>query len=382
MRENKGYGRFLYLLLIAAFAALFTGCGEKSVEGYYEASSIKEDKTTIAGDALDDYGLKDSYIVFEGTKGYLVFMDTVEDFTYDASEKVLKTSYGPINADVGKKKITISDDRVKMVFKKSDDPVPDKPSVASAKPDKDKDKDKDKDDKPFKDDKGDEPSGEDDGIGTSFGEIDPLKEGEFDPAAFDWESFDYNTYDWAADPLGVLGFYAKQSNYTEDEYGKLIFWNGDWYGWWEIDGWTDEWKKLNDYKFDIMANTWYNVETNEAGIRLWDNDTELGLVNGDISGGLFRFGNFRSEEGYFYKQDIAHADWMIDPGMYDHLAYLQIEGRYRDENDDIQFDYTIHLVKWGYRWEDFEEEELPNHWDWYTKLVENGDSMPETMPED
>ena len=156
----------------------------------------------------------------------------------------------------------------------------------------------------------------------------------------------------------------------------VSFWSGGWYGWWEIHAWSDKYDAYEDAKYPILASTWL-TDNGEGGIFLWDSDGALGNVTCSNNGsGLTEYGTMVSESGTFFDGPIEHADWLIDPGLYDHSNYIQIEGHHY-EDDDLQFDYTIHLVKWGEKWDDFNEDELPVDYDWYLDAINNGMSMPE-----
>lgn len=307
-------------LLIAA--CVLAGCkSSKAPEGYYTLTSITEGDTTVKEKNLDEYGLEDSYIVFEeGGDGYLVLLDMPTDFSFDKKKGILETSYGDVKLVNNGKTVTLSDSQVSMEFKKSKEDAPEKP-----------------DDSYVAQNPANPAGGGDD---------------------TDWDE--------------IMGI---------DRSAMETFWNGEWFGWWELNGNINEWDQYEDVKYPVFATTSLDSEGN-GEIYLWDNDGELADVICSNNGyGLTELGTMLSESGSFYDRPLEHADWNIDPGIDQHEGAFQIDAYYRDENGDILFDYTIHLVKWGLPWSDFEKDELPDEYDWYMDLVDRGEPMPDKLPE-
>ncbi|MBR6451812.1 MAG: hypothetical protein IKS87_03835 [Lachnospiraceae bacterium] len=303
--------------LVASVAFFLAGCGSKTPEGYFTLSEITEGDETVKEKDLSDYGMEDSYAVFEDDgDGYLVFMDVPSDFTYDEKNGVLDTDFGEIAIKSDGKTVRLADGQVTLTFKKSKKDAPEKPEMPDA---------------------------------------DYESEGEGD--------------DWT-DPESDPG----------DE-PMLAFWNDDWYGWWELNGMINEWDKLEYIKFSVLATTTLN-DDGTGTIKLWDNDLLLAEVDCSNNGhGLTEYGTMLSEDGYFYEGPLGHADWNIDPGVYDHEDSITIDGNYY-EDGDLAFTYTIHLVKWGSTWDDYDEDELPDDYDWYLDMIDQGEPMPDELPEE
>ncbi len=311
--------RSLLIGAIISFAALaLAGCGSKMPEGYYTLNEITEGDVTVKEKDLDDYGLDESYIVFEEEgDGYLVLLDTPSDFTYDKKHGTIDTPFGEVSIKSDSKTVTLSDSQVTMVFKKSKKDAPEKPDA-------------------------------------------PFAEGAYQGGGED--------IDWD-DAMGI------------DRDALHEFWNDNWFGWWEIDGNINEWDAYEDVKYPVLG--WSTLDEDGNGeIYLWDNDGTLADVYCSNNGfGLTEYGTMLSESGEFYDKELEHADWNIDPGVYDHDNYICIDGTYRNEEGELEFYYTIHLVKWGQEWSDFDEDELPDEYDWYLEMIENGEEMPEELPE-
>ncbi len=308
--------------LIASLAFFLTGCGNKTPEGYYTLSEITEGDETVKEKDLSDYGMEESYAVFEEDgDGYLVFMDVPSDFSYDKKNGTLDTEYGEIAIESDGKTVRLSDGQVLLTFKKSKKDAPEKPEAV---------------DTDYLTDGGD--GGWDD-PGSDAPESDPGDE-----------------------PI-------------------LAFWNDDWYGWWELNGMMNDWDKLDDIKFSVLATTTLD-DSGHGTIKLWDNDTVLAEVDCSNNGyGLTENGTMVSEDGYFYEGPLEHADWNIDPGVYGHENSFTIDGYYY-EDGETAFSYTMHFVKWGYTWDDYDEDELPDDYDWYLDMIDQGEPMPDKLPEE
>ncbi|MBQ7581910.1 MAG: hypothetical protein IJU25_03735 [Lachnospiraceae bacterium] len=328
--------KWIMCALILAAALTFAGCGDKSKvpQGYYILSEITEGNVTVSEKDLDDYGLEDSYVVFEkGGDGYLVLIDTPSDFTYNKKKGILETEYGDVALSASKKTVTLSDSRVSMTFEKSKEDAPKKPKV--------------------------------------------FKAGADEPFPLDGDDmYDDDFYDDGPDD----DFYDDGSDEETEEI--LKFWNGDWFGWWEVDGFMNEYDQFEGQKFSILATSELGAD-GTGRIVIKDGEGVMADVECSNNGyGLTDVGTMVSESGTFIDWDIAHADWNIDPGTYPdkHDGYLEIDGRVEDENGDRLFSYTIHLVKWGLPWDGFDEEDLPEDYDWYIDQINSGKSMPDECP--
>ncbi|MBO4900860.1 MAG: hypothetical protein J5509_11285 [Lachnospiraceae bacterium] len=368
--------RILVSVLTAIMTVVaLTGCGSKAPDGYYVLSEFQKGSETVKAEDLSKYGLDGTYVVMNDGSGFMVIMDTPTDLTFDKDAGVLKTSSGDIQVSASGKNLTLADATIKMIFTKSSDSAPSKP--------------------PYPTIKVPEAPGSDDYDDTygeypeefdlySFGPYSQLKDLYPD---VDWDNFDWYSYDWLKDPYDLQSFFENE-DYWDDDYtytgssddSMIEYWNDDWYGWWELSAWDSKWDRLEDYKYSIMAKSYLDSD-GEGWFYLWDNDGEFAdVVCSNNGSGLTDVGTMVSESGTFYEGEIEHADWSIDPGTCNHDDSIEIYGYYY-EDDELQFSYTFHLAKWGCLWEDYEEEELPNDWDWYVDLVKAGKPMPEWMPD-
>ena len=370
--------RILVSILTAIMTVVaLTGCGNKAPDGYYTLTEFQKSGQIVKADELSKYGLDDTYIVMYGGNGFMVIMDTPTDLTYDGESKVFRTSSGDIQVSSSGKTLTLADATIKMTFTKSKEDAPEKPPYPTIKVPDTSGSDDEADDEYY----GEYPEEFD---LYSFGPYSQLKDLYPD---VDWDNFDWYSYDKLKDPYDLQSFFENE-DYWDDDYtysgssddALLEFWNGDWYGWWELNALDDKWERLEDYKYSIMARTYLDSD-GDGWIYLWDNDGDFADVTCTNNGsGLTEYGTMVSESGYFFDGLIEHADWSIDPGLCPHEDSFEITGYYW-EDGERQFDYTFHFARWGCLWEDYEEEELPNDWDWYVDMVKAGKPMPDLMPE-
>jgi hypothetical protein len=152
--------------------------------------------------------------------------------------------------------------------------------------------------------------------------------------------------------------------------GKLSelqeWWDGDWYGYWEPHSVTDDYNHLDEGRWDCYATIKMNPD-NTGVIYLWEDGEDFATVDITLSEyGVGDKGAAMSESGHYWNGDeIGHADWIIDPGIYDYEDYMVIDGRYVDE-DDEGFYYMVYLRPWGQLWEENPEDERPPWYeDWY-----------------
>ena len=167
----------------------------------------------------------------------------------------------------------------------------------------------------------------------------------------------------------------------------LDWWNGEWYGWWIVTG--------GDGAFESWSNKWWDccavisIGSDYTGtVEIWD-ETEPrgnGVSFADVSlntAGTSEYGTLTSEGGWFLWADLAHADWIVDPGILDYDDMICIDGWYED--DDGSFHYSMYLRPWGTLWDDVKDvdpESLPYAYEsWYLPLVNAGKSMPDTLGE-
>ncbi len=371
--------RILVSVLTAIMTVVaLTGCGSKAPDGYYVLSEFQKGSETVKAEDLSKYGLDGTYVVMNDGSGFMVIMDTPTDLSYDSENGVLKTSSGDIAVSSSGKTLTLEDASIKMTFTKSNETAPTKPPYPTIREPEAPDFDEDDDYSEYFDEYGEEFDL------YSFGPYSQLKDLYPD---VDWDNFDWFDYDWVEDPYDLQSFFEDESLWEDDytysgssDSEMLDFWNGDWYGWWELNSWDDKYEPLEDYRFSVMANI--SLDSNGDGrMYLWDGGGELADVVCTNNGyGLTDAGTMVSESGTFYGGILEHADWNIDPGINPHDDSFQIDGYYSVDGEKV-FSYTFHFAKWGCLWEDYEEDELPNDWDWYVDLVKAGKPMPDVCPD-
>ena len=165
----------------------------------------------------------------------------------------------------------------------------------------------------------------------------------------------------------------------------LDWWNGDWYGWWIATG--------GDGAYESWSNKWWDccavisIGSDYTGtVEIWD-ETEPrgnGVSFADVSlsdAGIGEHGALMSEGGWFLWAELAHADWIVDPGIMDYDDLIKIDGWYED--DEGSFHYSMYLRPWGTYWDDVaadDPESLPYAYEsWYLPLIDAGKSMPDTL---
>lgn len=165
----------------------------------------------------------------------------------------------------------------------------------------------------------------------------------------------------------------------------LDWWNGDWYGWWNVTGGDGEYESWNNKSWDCCANV--SIGADYTGkLIIWDEDlpqdNALSEANVALSAiGTGEYGTLTSEDGYFMDGELVHADWIVDPGIVDYDDLICIDGWYEDE--DGNFHYAMYLRPWGTLWDDVaadDPDNLPYYYEsWYLPLVEAGKAMPDTL---
>lgn len=144
------------------------------------------------------------------------------------------------------------------------------------------------------------------------------------------------------------------------------WWDGDWYGYWEPHSVTDDYNHLDDGRWDCYVTIKMNPD-NTGVIYLWEYGEDFAKVDITLSEyGVGDKGSAVSESGnYWDGKEIGHADWIIDPGIYEYENYLVIDGRYVDEEDE-GFNYMVYLRPWGQLWDENPADERPPYYeDWY-----------------
>ena len=160
------------------------------------------------------------------------------------------------------------------------------------------------------------------------------------------------------------------------------WWNGDWYGWWNVYGCWGAYEELGSAWWDVCGTI--DIGADGTGtVTLWDEDYTKAepMVSASVSlnsAGVGTHGTMMSEGGTFMDIALEHTDWIVDPGLSEYTDMIYISGSY--ENGDDQFTYDIFLRPWGTSWDDAKAEDLPYYYhDWYLPLIEAGEPMPDSI---
>jgi hypothetical protein len=145
----------------------------------------------------------------------------------------------------------------------------------------------------------------------------------------------------------------------------LSWWEGDWYGYWLVGSADDAYDFLDDGVWDCYAVIDVSSD-GSATVYLWDDDTELGTVEIEITpnvGG--NMGAASAEGGELFSYAVNHADWLIHPAVNKYDDMIVIQEHFEDDDGD-GFYYEIYLRPWGMLWDDIPESERPmNYNNWY-----------------
>ena len=165
----------------------------------------------------------------------------------------------------------------------------------------------------------------------------------------------------------------------------LEWWNGEWYGWWKMTDCSGSYESMEGQWWDICGVI--EIDADRTGtVTLWDEDytKDEAMVSAAVSlsdTGTGEHGTLTSEGGWFTDVALAHADWIVDPGLQELADIICIDRRY--ENGDDTYRYEIYLRPWGLYWDDVEEENRPYLYaDWYLPLIDAGKSMPDSIGAD
>ena len=172
----------------------------------------------------------------------------------------------------------------------------------------------------------------------------------------------------------VLDAQARQERVAE----MLEFWNGDWYGYFQITEANGAYISRIGERTDAAANIALGDDA-RGNIVIWDakhpRSAPLGecVLRVDDTGG--EMGIAMSGQGSFFGAPVLAGDWLLDPSMSAYEDTAEISGYYADESGD--FFYTIYLHPWGQTWQEIE---LPPSYEWYLQAVQNGEALPDELP--
>jgi len=170
------------------------------------------------------------------------------------------------------------------------------------------------------------------------------------------------------------------------------WWGGDWYGYMWVSSGTGNYAGFSNNCWDAMATL--DVDENGVGnIRIWydglSRDNPVAEVTLDIQKdhGSGEMGAAFSESGWVFVNsdtgngDVKHADWIIDPTLYDYEDLMVIDGSFVEGGGTM--DYHFILRPWGRDWDDMvnsDDEYIPQYYDsWYLPLINDGYAMPENL---
>ena len=163
------------------------------------------------------------------------------------------------------------------------------------------------------------------------------------------------------------------------------WWNGEWYGWWQMTGCSGYYESMEGQRWDVCGVI--DIGADDTGtVTLWDEDytkaEAMAAATVSLSDtGTGEHGTMMSEGGWFTDVALEHADWIVDPGLMEQEDMICIDGWYEDGEDE--YHYEIYLRPWGLKWDDTEEDRLPNYYDdWYLPLIDAGKSMPDSIGAD
>ncbi|MBR9938493.1 DUF5067 domain-containing protein [Oscillospiraceae bacterium Marseille-Q3528] len=178
---------------------------------------------------------------------------------------------------------------------------------------------------------------------------------------------------------------SKAASSDGDEETLLDWWNGDWYGWWQMTGCSGYYESMEGQWWDVCGVI--DIGADSTGtVTLWDESYTKAepMASAQVSlntSGTGEHGTMMSEGGWFTNVALEHADWIVDPGLMERDNMICIDGWYEDGDDEYY--YEIYLRPWGLYWDDAGEDSLPySYTDWYLPMIEAGKSMPDSINAD
>lgn len=160
------------------------------------------------------------------------------------------------------------------------------------------------------------------------------------------------------------------------------WWAGDWYGWLYIYDAGGIYEEKNVAGADWDACATIELVGSTGTIECWDDDNDY-IVCGTVKveDGLTEKGCITNLSTKYWDYEMPERQWSFDPGDEDYLEYpntIILRGRYNDpDNEGSWFDYTLFLRPWGMRWDDIEENMLPDYYySWYLPLIDADEKMP------
>ena len=126
----------------------------------------------------------------------------------------------------------------------------------------------------------------------------------------------------------------------------LDWWNGEWYGWWQMTGCSGYYENMEGRCWDVCGVI--DISTDYTGtVTLWDEDytrsEPMALASVSLNeAGTGEHGTLMSEGGWFTNVALEHSDWIVDPGiktdgMMERENIICIDGWYEDGDDEYLF---------------------------------------------
>jgi len=169
--------------------------------------------------------------------------------------------------------------------------------------------------------------------------------------------------------------------------GELSWWNGEFYGYWQVSSATGQFAKWEGGVWDCYAVIDVNDDAT-AVMYVWDDEIDMATaeLSIDLGGGVASMGSARSEGGEAFWTPLKGGDWVILPtydGYEDYYGnifpddYMELDAT--TDTDDGYVDYKIVLRPWGVLWDDLPEDMRPPYYDsWY---VDSGNYQMPSMLE-
>lgn len=150
---------------------------------------------------------------------------------------------------------------------------------------------------------------------------------------------------------------------------------GEWYGWWQINNSSGEMADLNSIWYDCCAEVTLGKD-GQAEVKMWDEVcpkkdplAKFSIVVGEDAQAMVSSGWFYDEEN----GAIQDLDFSINNAVAENLIIF--EGHY--ESESSSFDFLAYLRPWGQLWDDMDPAMLPGGYEgWYLPLLDAGESAP------
>ena len=150
---------------------------------------------------------------------------------------------------------------------------------------------------------------------------------------------------------------------------NMAWWDGDWYGYWEIVSADDPYKQFMGQIWDCYAIIHANHDMT-ALIILFDDDMEMGEIHVDIIEGYGAglMGMAEATKGQMFGEPIRD-DIFLNPNSAPHDNMIVIDEWFEDSDGD-EFRYKIFLRPWGMSWGDIPTNERPPYYElWYLDVM-------------